>query len=127
MYLHNRDNPTVGRQQCLNASTTVLPDVGIDVAESVPSFVADAHDRTLDPVIVRFRAALMRIKTNELERLYHRLPELDECTRQEIGQLADCLVATVLHPPLKSLQIESRVSPSRGLLDALQRLFKLDE
>ena len=50
------------------------------------------------------RAALTSIRTKELDRLYNRLPELDERSRQEIGQFADRLVATILRPPLESLR-----------------------
>jgi glutamyl-tRNA reductase len=85
----------------------------------------DDLDRNADPVIARFRAALVSIQTNELERLYHRLPELDERSRQEIGQFADCLVATILRPPLESLRDETCNNSSPRLLDALQRLFQL--
>jgi glutamyl-tRNA reductase len=88
----------------------------------------DATDGLLrndDPVIARFRAALSSIRTKELDRLYHRLPELDERSRQEIGQLADCLVATILRPPLESVRDGAFDNSTPQLLDALQRLFQL--
>jgi glutamyl-tRNA reductase len=67
------------------------------------------------------------VQLAELERLYARLPELDNRSRQEIRQFADRLVAKMLHPPLESLRADSRNGSPHGLLDALQRLFQLKE
>ena len=85
----------------------------------------DDVNRNDDPVIARFRAALASIRTKELDRLYSRLPELDERSRQKIGQFADRLVATILRPPLESLRDGAYDNSSPQLLDALQRLFQL--
>jgi glutamyl-tRNA reductase len=60
-----------------------------------------------------------------LERLYHRLPELDEASRRAIQQFADALVAKMVDPALDSLGDESRSGSSRHLLDGLERLFRL--
>jgi glutamyl-tRNA reductase len=78
-------------------------------------------------VIARFREGLQTVQVAELERLYDRLPNLDERTRAEIRQFADRLVAKMLHPPLESLRDESRNGPPHGLLEALQRLFQLKD
>jgi glutamyl-tRNA reductase len=85
----------------------------------------DDVDWNNNPVIARFRAALTSIQTKELDRLYNRMPELDERSRQEIGQFAECLVATILSPPLESLRHAAHDNSSPRLLDALQRLFQL--
>jgi glutamyl-tRNA reductase len=76
-----------------------------------------------DPVIGRLRDLLTNIQANELQRLYNRLPNLDERARDAIRQLADCLVGTVLQPPTDSLRSESK--ESQALAHALSRLFKL--
>jgi glutamyl-tRNA reductase len=67
------------------------------------------------------------VQSTELDRLYDRLPELDDRERQEIRQFADRLVAKMLHPPLESLRDESRNGTQHGLLEALQRLFQLKD
>ena len=77
-------------------------------------------------MIVRFRSALMTIQADELKRLFNRLPALDEHSRQAIGQFAECLVATMLRPPLECLQNESSNGVSQELVEALQRLFQLE-
>ena len=78
-------------------------------------------------MIARFRAGLENAQAKELERLYQRLPDLDDRSRQEIRQFADRLLGKMLHPPLESLRDESRNGSPHGLLEALQRLFQLKD
>jgi glutamyl-tRNA reductase len=86
----------------------------------------DTSSEATATVIARFRAALEKVQAAELERLYGRLPKLNEQSREEIRQFSDRLVAKVLDPPVKSLGQESRNSSPQPLLDALQRLFQLN-
>jgi glutamyl-tRNA reductase len=78
--------------------------------------------------IARFRAALIAIQTAELERLYNRLPKLNEESREEIRRFSERLVANVFDPPVKSLRIGTDADNGSTvvLVDALQRLFQLN-
>lgn len=87
----------------------------------------DAHSEATGAVIARFRAALETLQAAELERLYDRLPKLNEQSREEIRQFSDRLVAKVLDPPQKLLGEESGSSSPQALLEALQRLFQLNK
>lgn len=78
-------------------------------------------------VIALYRQGLERVQAAELKRLYNRLPQLNERSRLEVRQFADRLVATMLHPPLESLRDESHDGSHHALLEALQRLFRLNE
>jgi glutamyl-tRNA reductase len=98
---------------------------GVNVADA-PDFAAtEAHICTNDPVMSRFRAALMEIQSRELSRLYKRLPQLDAYSREAIEQSATCMVEMVLRPPAKSLQDEP--ANYYELRKALERLFQLDD
>lgn len=97
------------------------------IHENTYSFVAASRLEAADPVIGQFRAALASIQTTELERLYDRLPELDEHSRTAIRRFSDSLVAKMLDPPLRSLCDEPRSESFHRLLAALQRLFQLSE
>jgi glutamyl-tRNA reductase len=104
-----------------------LPAAEAIVDEETRRFLADARHRATGPVIARFRAGLEKSQSAELDRLFARLPDLDERSRREIEQFADRLVGKMLHPPLASLRDESENGPTHGLLEALQRLFQLKD
>ena len=127
MYVNKSDNAGDEVKQNRNACLTTLPDGEPSVTDPVQSFVTTTRHQSAAPVIARFRAALASVQTSELERLYNRLPELDEHSRQAIRQFADCLVATMMRRPLESLRDESRNGSPNRLLDALQRLFQLTD
>ncbi len=78
------------------------------------------------PVIASLRQGFNAPKLAELERLFNKLPELDEKSRQEIAYFADRLVNKMLHPPMESLRDESKNGSPKGLLTALKRLFQLE-
>jgi glutamyl-tRNA reductase len=109
------------------ARADALPAAERIIEGEVGSFVADTRHRASGPVIARLREGLQSTQSAELERLYDRLPELDERARQEIRQFSDRLVAKMLHPPLESLRDETRNGTHHGLLEALQRLFQLKD
>jgi glutamyl-tRNA reductase len=104
-----------------------LPAAEAIVDEETQRFVAEVRHKATGPVIARFREGLEKSQLAELERLFTRLPDLDERSREEIVQFADRLVAKMLHPPLASLRDESENGPPHGLLEALQRLFQLKD
>jgi glutamyl-tRNA reductase len=104
-----------------------LPAAEQIVEEETARFVGEVRHRASGPVIARFRERLERSQAAELERLFQRLPELDERSQREIEQFADRLLGKMLHPPLESLRDESQNGSPHGLLDALQRLFQLKD
>ncbi|HEY4233139.1 MAG TPA: glutamyl-tRNA reductase [Lacipirellulaceae bacterium] len=104
-----------------------LPAAEQIVEEETARFEGEVRHRATVPVIARFREGLEQSQAAELERLFHRLPELDERSRREIERFADRLVGKMLHPPLESLRDESQNGSPHGLLEALQRLFQLKD
>jgi len=97
------------------------------IEEETRRFMGDLHHRSTAPVIEQLRAGWTETGEAELDRLFRRLPALDEAARDEIRQAFDRYAAKLLHPPLKSLRNESHSGPPHGLLNALRRLFDLKE
>ena len=97
------------------------------VDEEARRFMGDLHHRSTAPVIEQLRAGWSETGDAELDRLFRRLPELDETARVEIRKAFERYAAKLLHSPLTSLRNESRSGPPHGLLDALKRLFDLKE
>lgn len=127
VYLYGIDDLTEACDRNRKARADALPAAERIIDEEVRAFVADTRHRASGPVIARFREGLENVQAAELERLYDRLPELDDRSRKEIRQFADRLLAKMLHPPLESLRDESRNGSTHSLLEALQRLFQLKE
>ena len=80
--------------------------------EETVRFMADMHHRTTAPVIEQLKAGWSETGEAELERLFRRLPDLDEAERAEIRQAFERYAAKLLHPPLASLRSESRAGPA---------------
>jgi glutamyl-tRNA reductase len=97
------------------------------IDEETLRFMGDLHHRSTAPVIERLRAGWSETGDAELERLFRRVPDLDDAARSEIRQAFERYAAKMLHSPLASLRNESRSGPPHGLLDALKRLFDLKE
>ena len=127
VYLYGIDDLTEACEQNRRAASGSLPAAEQIIDQEVLAFVADTHHRASGPVIARFREGLENVQIAELTRLYSRLPELDDRSRHEIQMFADRLLAKMLHPPLESLRDESRNGTAHGLLEALQRLFRLED
>ena len=127
VFLYGIDDLREACERNRRAREGALPAAEQIIDEEVRLFVAETRHRASVPVIARFRQSLESVQAAELDRLYDRLPELDDRSRKEIHQFADRLVAKMLHPPLESLRDESRNGSPHGLLEALQRLFQLKE
>ena len=127
VYLYGIDDLAEACERNRRERAAALPVAEKIINEETHAFVVESRHRAAGPVIARFRQGLESAQAAELDRLYGRLPALDERSRQEIRQFADRLVAKMLHPPLESLRDESRNGTPHGLLDALQRLFQLKE
>jgi glutamyl-tRNA reductase len=128
VYLYGIDDLAEACERNRTARAASLPSAERIIEEETLAFVAVARHRASGPVIARLREGLENVQLAELERLYNRLPELDDRSRQEIRQFADRLVAKMLHPPLESLRQETRNGAHHhSLLEALQRLFQLKD
>jgi len=104
-----------------------LPAARRIIEEETQQFMADWHHRATGPTIARLRRLWQVPKDEELERLFHKLADIDDRQRGEISQFADRLINKLLHPPLASLRDEARDGSPQGLLEALKRLFQLKD
>jgi glutamyl-tRNA reductase len=127
VYLYGIDDLSEACERNRRARASALPAAERIIEEETLGFVAETRHRASGPVIARFREGLENAQLAELERLFDRLPNLDESARKEVRQFADRLVAKMLHPPLESLRQETRNGTHHTLLEALQRLFQLKD
>jgi glutamyl-tRNA reductase len=104
-----------------------LPQAMAIVEEETALFMQELYHRATGPIIRQLRQGWQVVRDQELDRLFKKLPDLDERSRQEISQAFERYVNKLLHPPLESLRDESRHGSPHGLMDALKRLFRLED
>ncbi|HZZ26668.1 MAG TPA: glutamyl-tRNA reductase [Pirellulales bacterium] len=127
VYLYSLDDLQEVCRQNRAARDQELPRALRIVEEETALFMQELYHRATGPIIRQLRQGWHEVRDEELRRLFHKLPELDERSRQEISQTFERYVNKLLHPPLESLRDESRAGSPHGLLDALKRLFRLEE
>jgi len=97
------------------------------IEEDTRRIMADLAHRATAPTIKRLKSRADEIKADELARLLNKLGSIDAKTQNEISSAFDRLVNKLLHPPLESLRDEAEQGPPHGLLEALKRLFRLND
>jgi glutamyl-tRNA reductase len=102
-----------------------LPAALAIVEQETARFMADLYHRSTGPMIRRLKQDWQKPKEDELRRLFNKLPDLDDRSREEICQSFDRLLNKLLHPPLEALRDEAQQGIPHALLDALKRLFQL--
>lgn len=127
VYLYSIDDLDKACERNRSARAAEFPAAEKIVMQETQRFASELHRRETAPVITGLRAGLEKPKTAELERLFNKLPDLDDQSRQEIERFADRLVNKMLHPPLESLRDASQNGTPHGLLEAIRRLFHLED
>jgi glutamyl-tRNA reductase len=127
VYLYSIDDLRQACEENRRQRDKEIPAVQRIVQQETEAFLAELHHRQATPLIQQLRQGWEKPKQEEIERLFHKLPELDQRSREEIRQAFDRLVNKLLHPPMESLRHASRHGVPRGLLDALARLFQLKD
>jgi glutamyl-tRNA reductase len=127
VYLYSIDDLQAACQRNRAQRDRELPAAMHVVEQETTRFMAEMRRHAVGPVIARLRQGWEKPKDEELDRLLNKLPQLDDRARDEIRRSFDRLVNKLLHPPLESLRDESRAGGSRGLLEALAKLFRLKD
>ena len=127
VYLYSIDDLQAACEENQKARARHLPAAEDIIAKETERFLADMHHRAAAPVITGMRRAMDAHKQAELQRLKNKLPELTTEEFAEVAQFADRLVNKMLHTPLASLRSESQHGPPHGLVDALRRLFRIED
>jgi glutamyl-tRNA reductase len=127
VYLYALDDLAAACDRNRQSRARELPAAERIIIAETDRFIAGVHNRAAAPVITGLRRNLEEPKQAELERLFNKLPDLTDGQRAEIKQFADRLVNKMLHPPLESLRDAAEEGPPHGLLDALRRLFRLED
>jgi glutamyl-tRNA reductase len=97
------------------------------IQDEAARFMAEWNHRATAPTIRRLKALADEVKSDELNRLFNKLGDLNQRDQEEIGHAFERLVNKLLHPPLESLREEAARGTPHGLLEALKRLFRISD
>ncbi len=127
VYLYSIDDLSAACEQNRKARHLELPKAEKIIHEEREDFFAEIRHRISAPVIAKLRQEFEEPKEAELHRLFNKLPDLDEHSKDEIKVFAHRLMNKMLHPPMESLRDESKNGSPQSLLRALSRLFQLKD
>jgi glutamyl-tRNA reductase len=127
VYLYSIDDLSAACERNRRERELEWPQAERIIEEETRRFMADLAHRATAPTIKRLKSRADEVKTDELARLFNKLGSIDPKTQNEITAAFDRLVNKLLHPPLESLRDEAEQGPPHGLLDALKRLFRLND
>jgi len=126
-YLYSIDDLQAACAQNRKIRERELPQVEKIITAETERFLTDTRLQASSPLITQLRSEWDVVKEAELARLLNKLEGADDATKAEVTRFADRLVNKLLHPPMESLRDEAASGKSSGLLDALRRLFQLNE
>jgi glutamyl-tRNA reductase len=96
------------------------------VTGEVAAYLASRMVKSVAPTVVALRSRAAAVVASEMERLDHRLPDLDDPTRLEIQHAVHRVVEKLLHTP--TVRVKELTSDGHGedYAAALRELFDLD-
>ena len=96
------------------------------VTGEVAAYLASRMVKSVAPTVAALRSRAAAVVAGEMERLDHRLPDLDDATRLEIQHVVHRVVEKLLHTP--TVRVKELTSDGHGedYAAALRELFDLD-
>ena len=121
--------PSLGAVLAAGADVETLPEVQAVrdlVTGEVAGYVASRMVKSVAPTVAALRSRAAAVVASEMERLDHRLPDLDDATRQEFQHAVHRVVEKLLHTP--TVRVKELTSDGHGedYAAALRELFDLD-
>ena len=95
------------------------------IAEEIETFQRWQSSLDAVPTIVALRDRADLIKKEELEKLLHKLPALDEKEKKDIEYMANAIINKLIHPPTAALKEDSEDKDI--LIATLRKLYGLNE
>ncbi len=128
-YLYSIDDLQRVCERNIQARKSELPKAVQIVEQEMQKFISDSLHAGSGPTIRKLREQADSIKQEELKRLLDKLQShhLDPQVQKELSYSFDRLVNKLLHPPLQSLRENADSSHHASLLDALRRLFQIND
>ena len=127
VYLYNIDNlQDIVDENMKGRKKEALKAEGI-VEEEVIHYNSWIKELEAVPTIVSLRAKAEGIVRQELEKSIGWMQKLSEEDREKVDNLVQSVVNKILHAPVAVMKEESSEVSSKGIVEAVRQLFRLDE
>ncbi|MCH2181610.1 MAG: glutamyl-tRNA reductase [Mariniblastus sp.] len=126
VYLYTIDDLQQECQRNRDARAGEWPKAQKILDQETGQFMRELSLRSRGPTIQRLKQRAEEIKNAEVRRLMNRLEDVTPEQQKEIEAAFHRMINKLLHPPLASLKEEGEPD-ANGLLDALKRLFQLND
>ncbi len=127
VYLYDIDDLQSVLDQNINKREESAAEAERIVEEHASRFINWINGLKVVPTIIKLKDKMEDMKTRELERAYGKLGPLEQEQKKVIDNLADRIIAKVLHGPISGLKRESSTSVGMLYSETIQRLYGLDE
>ena len=127
VFLYDIDDLQTVAAQATAERRKEIPAAEHIVTEEVDRFWTWYGGLAVVPVLKEFRGRLDQVRVQELERALKRLAHLAPEDRAQIEQFSHALLNKFLHQPTIALKQAAHVGRGYGLLEALKRLFGLEQ
>jgi glutamyl-tRNA reductase len=127
VFLYNLDDLQAVAAQAAAQRRAEIPAAERIVTEEVERFWAWYGGLAVVPVLTALRDRLEQVRAAEYARLARRLSHLSAEDRAQIEYFSRALLNKVLHQPTLALKEAAQAGRGYGLLEALRRLFALDD
>jgi len=97
------------------------------VAAELSAYLADQQQLAVAPTVTALRGRANQVIDAELQRLYGRLPDIDDRTRREVADAVRRAVEKVLHAPTVRVKELAGTPGGDQYAVALRKLFDLDQ
>lgn len=99
------------------------------IEQETAKFISESKHAGTGPTIQKLRQQAEQIKQEELKRLLDKLQahEISPEVEKELSYAFDRVINKLLHPPLQSLRENADSTHHASLLDALKRLFQIND
>jgi len=119
----------LGATLAAQADVETLPEVQAVrdlVTGEVAAYLASQMVRSVAPTVAALRSRAAAVVAAEMERLDHRLPDLDDAAREEVRHAVHRVVEKLLHTPTVRVKELSSTGQGEDYAAALRELFDLD-
>ncbi len=112
--------------QTLEGRRTEIPKVEAIIASQVSDYLAWYATRSVAPLITSLRSKAEEIRHSEIQRLFARMPELDEEQRELVRAASVSIINKLLHAPVTKLRKSATEHASLGEAELAQTLLDFD-